>query len=144
MGQETSSGQKKQAAPLTSKKPRKLIKINLAQQMLEAYEGDALVFRFQCVSGDKDHPTGRGTFSIFRKHERYTSKTYNAKMDYAMFFTTDGKAIHQYHGPAPWPLLRAGRALTEWVGSHGCVRLQCADAKALFDWAPERTAVRIL
>lgn len=28
-----------------------------------------------------------------------------------------------------------------WFGSHGCVRLQEADAKTLYDWAPLGTTV---
>lgn len=124
-------------------KAKKLIRISLSRQVLEAFEGEALAFRFSCVSGDKDHPTDRGTFKILRMYKKYTSKTYNARMDYAMFFTLDGKAIHQYHGPAPWPLLRAGRALTDWVGSHGCVRLTEADAKALYLWSFKGLEVRV-
>ena len=143
MKQQVSGGAKHQAVSTPSSKRRTLIKINLAQQVLEAFEGSTLVFRFECVSGDKEHPTDKGTFWIFRKHEHYVSKRYDARMDFAMFFTSDGKAIHQYHGPAPWAMLRAGRALTEWVGSHGCVRLKAADAKALFEWAPIKTEVRI-
>lgn len=124
-------------------KAKKLIRISLSRQMLEAFEGESLAFRFPCVSGDKDHPTDRGTFKILRMHKKYRSRTYNARMDYAMFFTLDGKAIHQYHGPAPWPLLRAGRALSDWVGSHGCVRLTEADAKALYQWSFNGLEVRV-
>jgi lipoprotein-anchoring transpeptidase ErfK/SrfK len=65
-------------------------------------------------------------------------------MNYAMFFTTDGKALHQYHGAVPLNVVRTFRGkVSEWFGSHGCVRLSEADARALFEWAPLGTAVEV-
>lgn len=123
---------------------RKSISVNLGQQILVAYEGKAEVFRFDCVSGDDGHPTDRGTFSIFRKNRVYRSQAYDAQMNFPMFFTHDGKAIHQYHGPLPLAVVRFARNnITDMVGSHGCVRLSQEDAKALFDWAPMGTTVKI-
>ena len=123
----------------------KSISVNLALQTLEAYDGKLMVFRFDCVSGDRDHPTDRGVFRIFKKDKIYRSRTYNAQMNYAMFFTQDGKAIHQYHGPLPLSVVRLARNnVTDWVGSHGCIRLSEEDVKALFEWAPMGTPVRIL
>jgi lipoprotein-anchoring transpeptidase ErfK/SrfK len=65
-------------------------------------------------------------------------------MNYAMFFTTDGKALHQYHGAVPQNVVRTFRGkVSEWFGSHGCVRLSESDARALFEWAPLGTAVEV-
>ncbi|HHL4083217.1 L,D-transpeptidase [Burkholderia sp. A2] len=50
------------------------------------------------MTGDSEHPTDRGAFRIMRKYPTYRSRAYNVQMDYAMFFTGDGKALHQYHG----------------------------------------------
>jgi len=122
----------------------KIIKVNLAQQIVEVYEGTERIFRFECVTGDKDHPTDRGTFKILRKHHPYRSRTYNVQMDYAMFFTHDGKALHQYHGMAPLSIVRTARSsISDWFGSHGCVRLAEADAKALYKWATVGTTVSV-
>ena len=122
----------------------KTIKVNLSLQTVEAMEGLKRVFVFECVSGDKSHPTGRGTFKIYEKSRFYRSHTYNVQMDYAMFFTSDKKAFHQYHGAVPLSVVRAARdKLSEWFGSHGCVRLSEADAKSLFDWAPKGTMVQV-
>jgi L,D-transpeptidase catalytic domain len=83
-----------------------------------------LVYTFDCITGDKDHPTDKGNFFIFAKDEKHVSHKYSVKMHYAMFFTHDGKAIHQYHGPAPFWLVRGLRQdASDWFGSHGCVRL---------------------
>ena len=134
--------------PTPAKKPppkaAKIIKVNLVRQIIEAYEGSTQVFRFECVTGDKDHPTDRGVFSILRKAHPYRSHTYNVQMNYAMFFTHDGKALHQYHGVVPLSVVRTARSsVSEWFGSHGCVRLAEADAKALYEWAPVGTTVHV-
>lgn len=122
----------------------RLIRVSLEQQTVEAYEGNARVFRFECVTGDKDHPTDRGVFKIFDKRHPYRSQTYNVQMNYALFFTNDGKALHQYHGVVPLAVVRGARnGVGDWFGSHGCVRLSEADAKALFEWAPRGTTVQV-
>lgn len=121
----------------------KKIEVDLSSQRVLAYESGTLKFAFDCVSGDSSHPTPTGAFSVIRKHHPYTSHTYRVPMNYAMFFTHTGEALHQYHGPAPWWLLRAGRSATNLVGSHGCVRLQEPDAKALYAWARVGTLVRV-
>ncbi|MBI4795239.1 MAG: L,D-transpeptidase [Deltaproteobacteria bacterium] len=84
----------------------KHIVVNLEEQMVEAFEDDERVYQFICVTGDDDHPTDKGTFKIYRKQHPYRSKTYDVQMDYAMFFTQDGKALHQYHGPIPLSVVR--------------------------------------
>lgn len=118
------------------KQPKKVIKVNLAMQILEAYEDDTRIFRFECVTGDSDHPTDKGTFTIWDTGRRYVSNTYHVPMHYALFFTKDRKAIHQYHGQIPLSVIRSARQnVSEWFGSHGCVRLTEPHAKALFNWA---------
>lgn len=122
----------------------KTIKVSLAQQIVECYEGDKRVFHFECVTGDKDHPTDTGTFKIYNRQHPYRSHTYNVQMNYALFFTKDGKALHQYHGVVSLSVVRTARSsISEWFGSHGCVRLAEADAKALYDWSPIGTTVQV-
>jgi lipoprotein-anchoring transpeptidase ErfK/SrfK len=123
----------------------KSIVVNLEEQTVEAFEDDELVHQFICVTGDDDHPTDKGTFKIYRKQHPYRSQTYNVQMDYAMFFTQDGKALHQYHGPIPLGVVRTMRqGVSDWFGSHGCVRLQEEDARALYEWAPMNTKVTVV
>ena len=121
----------------------KRIVVDLTAQSVTAYDGTRVFHSCECVSGDASHATPRGHFTIIRKHHPYTSHTYHVPMNYAMFFKSTGEALHQYHGPAPWFLLRAGRAVTGLVGSHGCVRMQEADARTLYGWAPIGTAVEV-
>jgi lipoprotein-anchoring transpeptidase ErfK/SrfK len=122
----------------------KRIVVDLSEQSVTAYEGSTVFRACECVTGNADHPTPKGLFSVNRKSHPYTSRKYKVPMDYALFFTTDGVALHKYHGPAPWWMLRAGRVLTDAVGSRGCVRLQEEDAKALYGWATYSTAVEVV
>jgi lipoprotein-anchoring transpeptidase ErfK/SrfK len=69
-------------------------------------------------------------------------------MPYSMFFSPDGKAIHQ--SSAGFVLMRSyfkavdpGEHLVT-VGSHGCVGLGEADAKALFERTPPNTTVEVV
>lgn len=122
----------------------KRIQVDLSRQCVEAYEGRVCVFRFDCVTGDREHPTDRGTFRILRKHHPYRSRMYNVQMDHAMFFTADGKAFHQYHGPMPLGVVRLARnSLSDRFGSRGCVRLNEADARQLYEWTPVGTMVQV-
>lgn len=124
-------------------KSTKSIHVDLRARTVTARDGNAVFHTCECVPGDASHRTPVGQFHINRKQNPYTSHTYHVPMNYAMFFTNTGEALHQYHGPAPWWLLRMGRSLTDFVGSHGCVRLQEPDAKKLYQWAPKGTLVEV-
>jgi lipoprotein-anchoring transpeptidase ErfK/SrfK len=122
----------------------KVIEVDLSAQTVRALEGGGEVFAFNCVTGSTDHQTEPGHYRILRKSEKHISKTYGVPMHYALFFTTDGKAFHQYHGMMPLSVVRAFKeSVTDYVGSHGCVRLTEQDAKALLQWADLRTHVII-
>lgn len=120
----------------------KLIYVFTDDQKLYAWEGNELVFEFDVVTGRPGKETESGVFSIFKKHEDYTSKTYGSPMPYTMFFTQDGKAIHG----TQWATLRSylHAYITESVGSHGCVGLTREDAEVIFEWAPANTRVVVL
>ena len=121
----------------------KRIQVDLALQLVDAFAGGTRVHRFDCISGDAAHPTDRGLFVVMRKLHPYHSHAYDVPMNYAMFFTDDGKALHQYHGPA-FDVVRACKtSISDWFGSHGCVRLKEADARLLYDWTPVGTSVHV-
>lgn len=120
----------------------KKIKVLLNQQKLIAYNNGQEVFTFDCVSGDKDHPTDIGVFPIFQKDRKHFSHKYKVEMDFAMFFTHDGKAIHKSHLVGPISMLKYMGM--DSFGSHGCVRLSGEDAEKLFDWTPLHTLVEVV
>jgi lipoprotein-anchoring transpeptidase ErfK/SrfK len=122
--------------------PKKEIQVNVDEQTLTALENGEPVYTFDIVSGRPDKETLVGTFKIFRKHEKYTSKSYGSEMPYTMFFTEDGKAIHGTNMATLRSYLHT--YLTESVGSQGCVGLTDDNAKLLFDWAPVGTPVVVV
>ncbi|GAA4915192.1 L,D-transpeptidase-like protein [Actinomycetospora succinea] len=70
------------------------------------------------TSGSPDDPTPTGTFAVQRKERYHVSKEFNdASMPYSIFFDDEGRAFHS-----------GSRA----SNSHGCVRLDTQDAKAVF------------
>lgn len=120
----------------------KVIYVVTDDQKLYAWEGNKLVYEFDVVTGRPGKETVPGVFSIFRKHEDYTSKTYGSPMPYTMFFTEDGKAIHG----TEWAMVRSylHAYITESVGSQGCVGLSREEARAMFEWAPMNTRIVVL
>lgn len=120
----------------------KEIHIYIERQILIAQENGEEVYNFDIVIGREGKETTAGTFEIFRKHEKYTSNAYGAEMPYAMFFTTDGKAIHGTQMATLRSYLQT--YISEGVGSHGCVGLTDDNALALFEWAPMGTPVIVI
>ncbi len=120
----------------------KEIHVFIDRQVLVALENGEEVYSFDIVTGRDGKETTAGSYSVFRKHEKYTSKTYGSEMPYTMFFTQDGKAIHGTQMATLRSYLHS--SLTESVGSQGCVGLTDDDAKALFDWAPVGTPVIVV
>ena len=129
---------------MTRSATSKKIVVELDTQTVKAYADETVVFAFSCVTGDKLHPTEPGIFQVLSRDKDHLSHKYNVPMHYALFFTRDGKALHQYHGLMPLPIIRALKEnVTDYLGSHGCVRLVEADAIALFDWTSVGTPVHI-
>ena len=122
--------------------PLKIIYVVTDDQKLYAWEGNKLVYEFDVVTGRPGKETVPGVFSIFRKHEDYTSKTYDVEMPYTMFFSKDGKAIHGTQMATLRSYLHS--YLTESVGSMGCVGLTDDNALALFEWALVGTPVIVI
>jgi lipoprotein-anchoring transpeptidase ErfK/SrfK len=121
---------------------QKEIRVFIERQILVALENGEEVYSFDIVTGRNTKETTAGRYKIFRKHEKYTSKTYGSEMPYTMFFTKDGKAIHGTQMATLRSYLHS--YLTESVGSEGCVGLTDDNAKALFDWAPMGTPVIVI
>jgi lipoprotein-anchoring transpeptidase ErfK/SrfK len=121
---------------------KKEIRVFTERQVLVALENGEEIYSFDIVTGRGEKETTAGRYKIFRKHEKYTSKTYGSEMPYTMFFTKDGKAIHGTDMATLRSYLHS--YLTESVGSEGCVGLTDDNAKALFGWAPVGTPVIVI
>ena len=118
------------------------IRVFIDQQVLVALENDEEIYSVDIVTGRDGKETTAGRYRVFRKHEKYTSKTYGSEMPYTMFFTEDGKAIHGTQMATLRSYLHS--YLSESVGSQGCVGLTDDNAKALFDWARVGTPVVVI
>jgi len=123
-------------------KKKQEIQVFIDEQVLIALENDEEVYSFDIVTGRDGKETTAGRYKIFRKHEKYTSKTYGSEMPYTMFFTEDGKAIHGTQMATLRSYLHS--YLSDSVGSQGCVGLTDDNAKALFDWARVGTPVIVI
>ncbi|HJL18677.1 MAG TPA: L,D-transpeptidase [Sandaracinaceae bacterium LLY-WYZ-13_1] len=108
------------------------IHVDLDQQVLVAYEGDAPVFATLVSTGREGYETPTGTFRIQSKHVSTTmddtaagAESYSIEdVPWTMYF--DGS--YALHG-AFWHD-RFGR-----VRSHGCVNLSPPDARWVFSWS---------
>jgi lipoprotein-anchoring transpeptidase ErfK/SrfK len=119
----------------------KSIVADLKRQVLIAYEGTVRKYEFDCASSDSTHPTPVGNRKILSKHRDYTSHKYKVPMNFAMFFTNTGEAIHESHAVGLTSF--AKYVGINALGSHGCVRLSHEDAAKLFDWTPLHTPLEI-
>ena len=120
----------------------KVIQVYIDRQILLALENGEEIYSFDIVTGRDGKETTAGRYKIFRKHEKYTSKTYGSEMPYTMFFTEDGKAIHGTQMATLRSYLHS--YLTDSVGSEGCVGLTDDNAMALFEWAQVGTPVIVI
>jgi lipoprotein-anchoring transpeptidase ErfK/SrfK len=93
------------------------------QSMKVASEGGRTIYTFDVSTGRPGHATPTGNFRPIRMHKMwYSSKYENAPMPYSIFFH-GGYAIH-----GTTDLAHLGQ-----VASHGCVRLDPANAEKLFE-----------
>ena len=121
---------------------KKEILVFIDEQVLVAMENGEEIYSFDIVTGREEKETTAGIYKIFKKHEKYTSKTYGSEMPYTMFFSKDGKAIHGTQMATLRSYLHS--YLTESVGSQGCIGLTDDNAKAMFEWAPVGTPVVVV
>ncbi len=120
------------AAPETSK-GAKWIDINLSEQRLTAFEGQAALLSVLISSGTAAHPTVIGNFAVNTKVRSQTMSGPGYRLPnvpWVMYFYRD-YAIHgtYWHSNFGHPM------------SHGCINVTIADAAWLYTWASIGTPV---
>lgn len=127
------------AAQLTS---GKYIDINLAQQILCAFENGKVVDCYLISTGKRGMETPKGQFSLRNKASRVWSKKYGLFMPYWMAVASDGSfGIHEL---PEWPGgYKEGANHLGTPVSHGCIRLGVGSAKSVYNWAEVGTPVII-
>lgn len=111
------------------------IEVDLSEQMLTAWQGEAIVLQTIVSTGRAEYPTVIGTWPIRVKYvsTRMIGPGYDTpNVPWTMYFHW-GYAIHgaYWHNDFGTPV------------SHGCVNMRPAEAKLLFDWASEGTPVTV-
>lgn len=112
----------------------KFIHVDLASQMVTAFEGNTMVFSARCSSGQQGTDTPKGDFSTYHKGPSIhmtnqgdaVNNIYNlAGVPWCSFFTGAGHAFHGAYWHNDYGRPR----------SHGCVNLSSADAKWIYRWS---------
>lgn len=127
----------------------KHIYVDLARQLLEAYEGDKLIMSFP-VSTGKWFTTPTGDFRIWVKL-RFTRMT-GGKKDLGTYYDLPNVPYTMFFYNNDIPKTRGfGLHGAYWhnnfghVMSHGCVNISPQNAKALYEWAlPETNGKNIV
>lgn len=99
------------------------ITVDISTQEMTVDDDFGTVYTFDVSTGRKGYATPTGEFSPIRMHDMwYSSKYENSPMPWSIFFY-NGYAIH-----GTGDIKHLGQ-----MASHGCVRLDPANAKLLYD-----------
>jgi hypothetical protein len=114
-----------------------LVIVDLQMQKMHVRHNGETVHRWDVSSGRAGFETPPGRYQPTRMYRKYNSRTYdNAPMPYSIFFV-GGYAIH-----GTSDLKNLGQ-----IASHGCVRLDTANAQTLFELVKavgvENTVIRV-
>ena len=113
-----------------SETARSLIEVDLATQTAQLFRDGTIAASVPISSGRKSFPTKPGDYVVTDKHTRWRSTLYPADMPFFMRLSCGDIGFHAGNLPG-------------YPASHGCIRLNYKDAKALFDLVPVGTRVVI-
>ena len=105
--------------------------IYLGSQRGRLYANEQVVMDFPVCTGDRDHPTPAGTFTVLEKDKDHYSDLYGLAMPCFMRLARDGIGLHA------GPVFRTPQ-------SHGCIRMTRESCAALFNKIRIGTPVRIV
>ncbi len=121
----------------------KYILVDISEQHMYVYEGDALIYSFVASTG-MNNATRAGSFSVLDKIPNAYGATWNIWMPNWLGIYWSGSLENGIHA---LPILSNGATL--WAGylgtpiSFGCVVLGTYEAQLLYDWADIGTPVDI-
>jgi lipoprotein-anchoring transpeptidase ErfK/SrfK len=122
----------------------KKVVVSISQQHLWAYNGNQVAFSFVASTGLAKSPTAPGSYRVLDKIPNAYASTWNLQMPYWLGIYYVGRIENGIHA---LPILANGQKL--WAGllgrpaSFGCVILDTASAKKLYDWVDIGTPVII-
>lgn len=109
---------------------RSLIEVDLATQTAQLFRDGTVATSVPISSGRKSFPTKPGEYVVTDKHTKWRSTLYPADMPFFMRLSCGDIGFHAGNLPG-------------YPASHGCIRLNRKDAKALFNLVPVGTRVVI-
>jgi len=122
----------------------KKVVVSISQQHLWAYSGNQVTYSFVASTGLASSPTAPGNYQVLDKIPNAYAATWNLQMPYWLGIYYVGRIENGIHA---LPILSNGQKL--WAGllgrpaSFGCVILDTASAKLLYDWVNIGTPVII-
>ena len=121
----------------------KYVLVDISEQHMYVYEGDALVYSFVASTG-MNNATRVGTFSVLDKIPSAYGATWNIWMPNWLGIYYAGNLENGLHA---LPIMQNGATLWEgYLGvpiSYGCVVLGTYESQLLYDWAEVGTPVEI-
>ena len=132
------------SAPAPVSTGGKRILIDLSEQHLYAYQGNALVYSFVASTGKPGAGTRAGTFRVLDKYPNAYASTWNLQMPHWLGIYWAGGLENGIHA---LPIMANGQRL--WAGylgtpvSFGCIILGVEQARLLYQWAEIGTPVII-
>ena len=131
------------SAPVPSTGGGKYILVDISEQHMYVYEGDALIYSFVASTGI-NNGTRVGTFAVQSKIPNAYGATWNIWMPNWLGIYWSGGLENGIHA---LPILSNGATLWEgYLGSpvsYGCVVLGTYEAQLLYEWAEIGTPVEI-
>jgi len=129
--------------PVSSYGGNKYVLVDISEQHMYVYEGDALVYSFVASTG-MNNATRVGMFSVLDKIPSAYGSTWNIWMPNWLGIYYAGSLENGIHA---LPILPNGAILWEgYLGvpiSYGCVVLGTYESQLLYDWAEVGTPVEI-
>lgn len=124
-------------------KERRIV-VDLSEQHLYAYEGEALIYDFIASTGIPSSPTMPGVFQVLSKEPEAYASNWDLLMPYFIgIYQAGPDFVNGIHG---MPRRSSGAQVWWQLGrpaSFGCVVIGLEDAAKLFDWAELGTMVVI-
>jgi len=123
---------------------RKRIEINISQQRMYVWQGDILLYKWVCSTGEPGRGTAPGHYRVLGKIPEAWASTWRLRMPYWLGIHYSGSLENGIHA---LPILPNGYTL--WAGylgtriSYGCIVLSTENARTLYHWADIGTPVWI-
>jgi LysM repeat protein len=109
--------------------------VSISRQRCWVYQGNTVVYEWVCSTGRRASPTKAGAFAVQSKMPKAYGSTWNIWMPYWLGIYWAGGSENGIHG-MPWNASSGKKTWPGLVGTpitYGCVMLNDAQAKALYD-----------